>query len=228
LAAEKSASLEDEMSVCARKNVVTTASPEAQVTRRHRLVLAMIAAMSTMGLAHDGTALAQTAEPKVKVLAVKADPLKKAVLVGRVSTGDMTLQLEIEGAESMWMQMGNPPVWGAHAPGANERYHVEFKLTDPKTKTRIPYAEIVFNATNRDTGKTMTLALHPMWGSSGLHYSGNSPLLGDGSYSAMTTVNVPTFQREIKDKDLWSKPVSAKFHFKLKDGMLTEVSEIMQ
>lgn len=71
----------------------------------------------------------------------------------------------------------------------------------------------------------MTLPLVPMWGSSGLHYSANSALLGNGRYAATVTVDVPTFQRELKDKDLWSKPVSAKFHFKLKDGRLTEVSE---
>ena len=216
------------MSDCARKNVFATSRPNAQASRKRSLVLATMFAVSIIGQAHDGTAWAQNTEPKIKILAVKADPLKKAVLVGRVSAGDMTLQLEIEGAESMWMQMGNPPVWGAHAPAANERYHVEFKLTDPKSKTRIPYADIVFSATNQDTGKTMTLALPPMWGSSGLHYSGNSALLGDGAYSAITTVNVPTFQRELKDKGLWSKPVSAKFHFRLKDGMLTEVSEIPQ
>lgn len=216
------------MSTLSWKYVVTTANPEAQASRTRCLLLAFFTAVSTLGLSHGGTAIAQAVEPKVKILAVKADPSKKAVLVGRVTTSGMVLQLEIEGAEAMWMQMGNPPVWGAHAPGPDERYHVEFKLSDPKSKTRIPYAEIVFTATNRDTGKTMQMVLPPMWGSSGLHYSGNSALLGDGAYSAMTTVNVPTFQRELKDKDLWSKPVSAKFHFRLKDGMLTEVSELMR
>jgi Fe2+ transport protein len=212
------------MSYCTQTAAVLAASPKAETSRMCCLALAIFATVSIMG--NHGTAIAQTVEPKVKTLAVKADPMKKAVLVGRITTGGMVLQLEIEGAESMWMQMGNPPVWGAHAPGANERYHVEFKVTDPKSKTRIPYADIVFTATNRDTGKTMTLALPPMWGNSGLHYSNNSALLGDGSYAATTTVNVPTFQRELKDKDLWSKPVTAKFHFRLKDGMLTEVSEI--
>ncbi len=216
------------MSYRTHQRVTMSASPRAEASWSCFLVLAMFAAASAMDLAHNGTAIAQTTEPKIKTLAVTADPLKKAVLVGRVLTGDMSLQLEIEGAEAMWMQMGNPPVWGAHTPGADERYHVEFKLTDPQSKTRIPYADIVFSATNRDTGKTMTLALPPMWGSSGLHYSGNSALLGDGSYSVTTTVNVPTFQRELKDKDLWSKPVSAKFHFRLKDGMLTEVSEVRE
>lgn len=173
-----------------------------------------------------GSALAQPAEPKVKTLAAAADPLKKAVLIGRAETGRMILQLEIEGSESMWMLMGNPPVWGAHQPGADERYHVEFKLTDPKSKTRIPYAAVMFEATNKDTGKSMSLPLPPMWGSSGLHYSANSALLGDGVYSATTTVGVPTFQRELSDKGLWPEPVSAKFHFRLREGKITEVSEL--
>ena len=171
------------------------------------------------------SAAAQLAEPKVEKLAVAADPLKKAVLVGRVATGNMMFQLEIEGSEPMWMQMGNPPTWDAHQPAADERYHVELKLTDPKSKTRIPYANIDFAATNKETGKTITLPLPPMWGSSGLHYSANSALLGDGTYAATVLVDVPTFQRELKDKDLWSKPVSAKFHFKLVGGKLTEVSQ---
>lgn len=171
------------------------------------------------------TATAQAAEPKIKTLASAADPLKKAVLIGRVASGDMVFQLELEGSEAMWMQMGNPPKWGAHTPSADARYHVEVKLDDPKSKTRISYANVTFDATNKDTGKKLTLPLPPMWGSSGLHYSANSALLGDGAYATTVTVDVPTFQRELKDKALWSKPVSAKFHFRLKDGKLTEVSE---
>jgi uncharacterized protein involved in high-affinity Fe2+ transport len=157
--------------------------------------------------------------------AVAADPLKKAVLVGRVATGNMMFQLELEGSEPMWMQMGNPPTWDVHQPAADERYHIELKLTDPKNTTRIPYANINFAATNKETDKTITLPLPPMWGSSGLHYSANSALLGDGTYAATVTADAPTFQRELKDKDLWSKPVSTKFHFKLAGGKLTEVSQ---
>ena len=183
------------------------------------------AILPIVGLLLSGSAMAQLADPKVKTLSVAADPLKKAILIGRVTTGGMVFQLELEGSESMWMQMGTPPVWGAHAPAPDQRYHVEFKLTDPKSKTRIPYANITFSASNKDTGKNMTLILPPMWGSSGLHYSANSALLGDGVYSAMVVVDVPTFQRELKEKDLWAQPMSAKFHFKFRDGKLTEVSE---
>ncbi len=123
------------------------------------------------------------------------------------------------------MPMGNPPLWGAHKPSETELYHVELKLTDPKSKTRIPYATIIFTASNKETGKTLTLPLPPMWGSSGLHYSANSALLGNGTYAVLVTVEVTTFHCELKDKDLWSKPVQAKFHFKLQDRKLTEVSE---
>lgn len=167
---------------------------------------------------------APLAKAQVKTLAVAADPLKKAVLIGRVATEGMVFQLELEGSEAMWMRMGNPSVWGSHSPSADERYHVELKLDDPKSKTRIPYANVTFEATNTSTGKATTLSLPPMWGSSGLHYSSNSALLGDGVYAAVVKVDVPTFQRELKDKDLWSKPVHANFHFKLINGKLTEVS----
>ena len=168
---------------------------------------------------------AQAPQPVMKQLQQPADPLKGAVLIGKATTGGMGFQLEIEGAEAMWMQMGSPPSWAAHQPAADERYHVEFKLTDPRSKTRIPYAEVVFTATNRDNGRTMTLALPPRWGSSGLHYSANSALLGDGAYAAVVSVAVPTFQRELKDKDLWSRPTSAAFHYRLRDGKVVEITQ---
>ena len=187
-----------------------------------RLALFLFAGLALAAL----PALAQAPEPRVKPLQSAADPVKGAVLIGKVTTGGMGFQLEIEGAEAMWMQMGSPPSWAAHQPGADERYHVEFKLTDPRSKTRIPYAEAVFTATNRDNGRTMTVALPPMWGSSGLHYSANSALLGDGAYAAVVTVAVPTFQRELKDKDLWSKPTSAAFHYRLRDGKVVEVTQL--
>lgn len=190
--------------------------------QRVPMTIALISASLTVFSCVAG---AQSANPSVKTLAAAADPLKNAVLIGRVATGGMIFQLELEGSEPMWMQMGTPAAWGTHQPGTDERYHVELKLSDPKSKTRIPYANSSFEAKNIDNGKTMILPLPPMWGSSGLHYSANSALLGDGAYTATVKVDVPTFQRELKDKDLWSKPVSAKFHFKLKNGKLTEVSK---
>lgn len=169
--------------------------------------------------------LAQAADPQIKPLSPPKDPTKETVLIGTAISDGLTFELELEGAEAMWMPMGTPAQWSEHAPAKNERYHIELKVTDNDTKTRLPYSTVTFDATNKDNGKTMTATLPPMWGSSGLHYSENSALIGDGAYAATVTVGVPTFSREMKDKDLWSKPVSARFHFRLKDGVLVEVSE---
>ena len=184
-----------------------------------------LCALTVMSAASVFGVNAQSQEPKKLVLAVPKDPAKAAVLIGRVNSDGLLMQLEIEGAEAMWMPMGTPPKWSEHAPAKGELYHVEFKVTDLATKTRLPYAAVTFFAKNTDTGKSVELVLPPMWGGSGLHYSENSALAGDGTYSATVTVGVPTFAREMKDKDLWSRPVTGKFHFKLKDGKLIEVSE---
>ena len=169
--------------------------------------------------------VAQGAEPKVKVLAAAEDPTQKTVLVGRALVNNMIVMFEIEPAKAMWMQMGSPAKWTEHAPKPNERFHVEVKPSDPASKTRISYANVKFDATNKDNGKKVKADLHPMWGGSGLHYSANSALAGDGSYAAQITVDVPAFARDLKNKDLWSKPTAATFHFKLAAGKLVEVSE---
>jgi uncharacterized protein involved in high-affinity Fe2+ transport len=119
---------------------------------------------------------------------------------------------------------GHAPDVGRASPAANEHYHVELKLSDPRSQTRIAYAKVSFATTNTDAGRTMNQPLPPMWGDSGLHYSANSAILGDGRHAATVTVDVPTFQRELKDKNLWSKAAGVRFHFKLKDGKVTEVS----
>ena len=183
------------------------------------LVLAATAMLPATG------ATAQGADPKIIVLSAPKDPTQAAVMIGRANSDGLTLQLEIEGAEAMWMPMGIPTKWREHKPTKAERYHIEFKATDNTTKTRLPYALVTFSATNTDTKKQVKLVLPPMWGSSGLHYSNNSALVGDGTYAARVTVAVPSFAREMKDKDLWSKPIVSRFHFRLKDGMIIEVSE---
>lgn len=167
----------------------------------------------------------QLAAPKVKVLTTPEDPRQKTILVGRAEAGGMVVQFEIEPAVTMVMPMGTPPRLTEHAPAAGEVYHLEVKPIDPRSKTRIAYAAVTFEATNRDTGKSLKGELHPMWGSSGLHYALNSTLAGDGAYDLVITVNPPMFSRSVKDKDLFGKPASARFHFKLKGGALVEVSE---
>lgn len=163
--------------------------------------------------------------PKVKLLATPEDPTKKTILVGRSEAAGMVIQFELEPATTMIMLVGTPLKPMEHAPAAGEIYHVEVKPIDPRSKTRIPYAHVVFEAANNDTGKSLKGELHPMWGSSGLHYAMNSALLGDGAYTATITVHTPTFGRSPNDRNLFVAPAVARFHFKLKNRVLTEVSE---
>ncbi len=137
----------------------------------------------------------------------------------------MVIQFEIEPATTMIMPMGSPPRLTEHAPAAGEVYHLEVKPIDPRSKTRIAYANVRFEATNRDNGKSLKGELHPMWGGSGLHYALNSALAGDGAYDFSIIVDAPMFSRSVKDKDLFTKPATARFHFRLKGGALIEVSE---
>lgn len=177
------------------------------------------------GLVFMAQATAQIAAPKVKILATPEDPTQKTVLVGRARLADMAVVFEIEPAKGMWMPMGTPARWMEHAPGAGEKFHLEVKPTDPKSNTRISYAEVRLSAVNVDNGRKVEGLLHPMWGGSGLHYAMNSALTGDGTYNVQISVGVPSFGRAPADKNLWSEPASARFHFKLKDGKLLEVSE---
>ena len=167
---------------------------------------------------------AETA-PVAKILLEPEDPTRRTVLVGRVLAGDMIIQFEIEPAKAMWMAMGTPPRLVEHPVGAGELYHVEVKPSDSRSKTRIPYADITFAATNKDNGRKVEGTLHPMWGGSGLHYAMNSQLAGDGVYDVVVTVGAPVFGRAPADKDLWMRQTKARFHFKLAGGKLVEVSE---
>jgi uncharacterized protein involved in high-affinity Fe2+ transport len=181
------------------------------------LTLAALLAASTFGT------LSYGAEPRVKVLPAAEDTAKKTVLIGRNLADNMLITFEIEAAKSMWMQMGSK--WTEHRVGKDELYHVEVKPVDPKSNTRIPYAEVKFSAVNRSNQKKVSGTLHPMWGGSGLHYAANSPLAGDGTYETTITVGVPAFGRASADKDMWTKPIITKFHFKLADGKIVEVSD---
>lgn len=163
--------------------------------------------------------------PKVKILAAPEDPRQKTILVGRAESARMIIQFEIEPTKSMWMSSRNPSRRDEHRAQADEHYHVEVKPIDPASKSRIPFTRVSVAAINRTTGKEASFFLHPMWGSSGLHYAANSSLMGDGTYVATVTVEMPVFARDDKTKDLWLEPVVVVFHFKLKDGALIEVSE---
>ena len=186
---------------------------------KNSLMVTALAAALTFGT------LAQSAEPKVKVLSAAEDSSQKTVLIGRNLVDNMIVVFELEAAKAMHMQMGNPPKWTEHPVGKGELFHVEVKPVDPRSKTRISYADVKFTAVNRDNKKKVSGTLHPMWGGSGLHYAANSPLAGDGTYETTITVGAPGFGRATADKDLWMKPVTTKFHFKLAGGKLTEVTE---
>jgi uncharacterized protein involved in high-affinity Fe2+ transport len=180
----------------------------------------------SLGLAAGAAGIAGAGEvPVVAVLEAPADPTEKTILVGKTLVDGMIIQFELEPAKGMWMQTGTSSGWMEHTIAAGERYHVEVKPIDPKSKTRISHAGVRFDAVNTGSGARVSHDLHPMWGGSGLHYAINSTLLGDGVYAAAVTVDVPSFARDMKDKDLWAKPVTARFHFKLVDGKLAEVSE---
>lgn len=187
-----------------------------------RIIIAAIAVLLTLPtLAAAREALAA----RVTVLAAPEDPRQKTILVGRAEAGGMIIQFEIEPATTMIMPMGTPPRPTEHAPAAGEVFHLEVKPIDPRSKTRISQAVVTFSATNRDNGKALKGELHPMWGGSGLHYALNSAPAGHGAYYFSITVEAPTFSRSVKDKDLFAKPATARFHFKLRGGSLIEVSE---
>jgi hypothetical protein len=121
--------------------------------------------------------LAQGAEPRVKVLSPVEDATQKTVLIGRNLADNMLVTFELEAAKSMWMQMGKK--WTEHPVGKGEIYHVEVKPVDPKSQTRIPYADVTFSAINRDNKKKLSGKLHPMWGTKLRSPSGHRPLVVD-------------------------------------------------
>ncbi len=179
---------------------------------RTGMLLALLAAV----LASPATAV-QSSELRVKVLTTPFDVfrVKHGVRIGSVIAGGMIIELHLGWRHRSWVNY--PKALG-------ELCHVDVTPFDPKSKTRIPSADVTFEAINKDTGKTVKGSLHPMWGGTGLHYAFNSRLAGDGTYEAKVTVRVPTFTRDLEDKR-WMVPAIGKFHFKLVGGKLTEVSE---
>ena len=129
--------------------------------RRHN-VLALAAALAAV-LAGP-VAAGQSPEPKVKglVTPVDASSAEHGVLVGRASAGGMLIQMELERANGMWMLKGEPAKWMEMGVAPSQLYHVEVKPIDPKSKTRIPYADVTFMAINKDTGEKVKGMLHPM------------------------------------------------------------------
>jgi uncharacterized protein involved in high-affinity Fe2+ transport len=157
-----------------------------------------------------------------------ADPLSETVLIGRTRVEDMVIQLELEPGKAMPTVAGSPATLSDQGVGEDALYHVKVTPIDPRSKTRIPYTSVTFQAVNKDNGREVKGELQPMWNRSGLHYAFNSGLAGDGVYDSKVIVGVPTFAREPKYQDRWLQPVAAKFHFTLAGGKLTEGSEVME
>lgn len=137
--------------------------------------------------------------------------------IGEAQLPEMRVKLELEPAKPMTMLANG--AFMEMAPSAEQRYHVEVKPEDPRSNTRISYAAVRFHAVNHDTGYEIDLDLHPMWGSSGLHYGANSGL-PDGIYTATVAVGVPTFARSPEDMARWRAPSMAEFEFRLEGGLL--------
>ena len=142
--------------------------------------------------------------------------------IGHVEVDGRIVELVLEPAKSMSMLMGG--AWMEMAPAAGADIHVEVKVSDPGSKTRIPHSAIEFHAENETTGQTMVEELHPMWGGSGLHYAINHGLLGDGQYHAEIHLEEPRFARSIGDKDKWMGTAEVAFQWVIKDGLVTEVT----
>ena len=151
------------------------------------------------------------------------DPARETVLIGTKSVevgtpNEMSIKFEIEPAKAMVMPHHGS--WMEIEVTAGEPYHFEVKPEDPNSKTRIALARVLLSVVNRDNGKKVEGELHPMWGSSGLHYALNGPLPGDGVYNATVTVEPPMFARDAKDRERWAKAVSAAFQFRVRNGLV--------
>jgi uncharacterized protein involved in high-affinity Fe2+ transport len=120
-----------------------------------------------------------------------ADPQRHAVLIGRTRIEDMIIQLELEPAKAMPMVTGSPPRVAEHDIGEDELYHVKVTPIDPRSKSRIPYSSVTFQAVNKHNGRDVQAELQPMWNRSGLHYAFNTGLAGDGAYESKVIVGVP-------------------------------------
>ncbi len=168
------------------------------------------------------TELSDPLKGKVLALNPAVDPSQVEQRVGYQTVDGRIVQLILEPSKDMWMLMDN--MWMQMFVQSSEKFHVEVKVTDPISKTRIPHSKIQFYAKNITTNATVDKELHPMWGGSGLHYAINHGLFGDGDYEAKITLEVPRFARSMEDKDKWMGTKDTMFYFRIKGDKLTHVS----
>ncbi len=159
----------------------------------------------------------------------RGNPSEHGVLVGSKIVDNMRIQLEMEPSKGMFM----PPIW-MWMGTMGKPYHMEVKLEDPYSETRISNSEVRLTITKVTTGAELSSdILHPMWGGSGLHYAINgyamngSPL-EDGEYLAKVTANPPQFMRGESNKHLWTAPISADFRFQIRKGNILSNSVVVE
>ncbi len=90
-------------------------------------------------------------------------------------------------------------------------YHLEVKVEDTYSETRISYSDVALTMTNVTAGVEVSSdILHPMWGGSGLHY-GTNAVVEPGTYDVTVDIGVPEFARSPSDELLYRSPISATF-----------------
>ncbi len=165
----------------------------------------------------------------VEAASRRGNPSEHGVLLGSKIVDNMRIIFEMEPSKGMFM----PPMY-MWMGTMGKPYHLEVKLEDPYSDTRIPYSDVALTMTNVTTGVEVgSDILHPMWGGSGLHYAINgyatdgSPL-EDGEYVATVTADPPRFMRGESNKHLWMDPISVEFRFQIRDGSILSGSVVTE
>ncbi len=159
----------------------------------------------------------------------RGNPSEHGVLLGSKIVDNMRIKFEMEPSKGMFM----PPLY-MWMGTMGKPYHLEVKLEDPYSETRISYSDVALTMINVTTQVGVSSdILHPMWGGSGLHYAVNgyamdgSPL-EDGEYLATVTADPPQFMRGESNKHLWLDPISVDFRFQIRNGEILSGSVVTE
>ena len=130
----------------------------------------------------------------------RGNPSDHGVLLGSKIVDNMRIKFEMEPSKGMWMLMGGEWTWMGTM---GKPYHLEVKLEDPYSETRISYSNVALTMINVTTGHGVgNDMLHPMWGGSGLHYGANA-VVAPGTYDVTVDIGVPEFARSDSDASLY-------------------------
>ena len=159
----------------------------------------------------------------------RGNPSEHGVLLGSKIVDNMRIKFEMEPSKGMFM----PPMY-MWMGTMGKPYHLEVKLEDPYSETRISYSDVTLTMINVTNGVGVSSdTLHPMWGGSGLHYAINgyatdgSPL-EDGEYLATVTADPPQCMRGESNKHLWTNPIFADFRFQIRNGVILSGSVVTE